>query len=125
MKRYWIVGLLIILLGGVSNTILWNISSLFKISNTFHFRDSFGILLFSIYYSAIPVLLSLLLIGFVEKSKDNRFIWWVHLLPLSMFLFFTPRGYYGAVSLFFYYLIGSVTYYLLIHKPRKSASINK
>ena len=120
MKKYLLVALFIIFFGGIANMFLWMIVSYFDHLGVFKKEESLAILIFSIMYSLLPVFASLILIGFVEKVKGNKFIWWIHCIPLVIFmgLLIYWKSYFGMLSLSFYYLLGVLVYWQLIYKTR-------
>jgi|GEM_PF-2120900 len=118
MKKYFLVATFIIIFGGIANTLLWIITSYFVQLGLFKREVSIGILFFSVMYSIVPVLVSMFLIGQVEKAYGNKFIWWIHSIPFVVFLSLLIywKSYFGMISLSVYYLIGIILYYRLVYK---------
>jgi hypothetical protein len=111
---------MIVLLGGISNCILWLFEALCFSPVTQPLDGIYVILLLSCGLSVIPVFLSLTLIGLVEKTNGYKFIWWIHAIPLVIFmaLLIYWKSYFGLISLSLYYVLGAYSYWKLIHKPR-------
>jgi hypothetical protein len=111
---------MIVLLGGISNGIIWLLDSSFLSPLTQILDEFFGLLLLTWALSLLPIFLSLILIAFVEIQQGDKFVWWIHCIPFLLWtsLLVYWKSYFGLISLSLYYVLGAYSYWKLIYKPR-------